>query len=110
MSRRRGKPDDGLILCFLFNLLYNFWWGAIALILWILFFLLRIPIYLPIIGLAIWYGVALVSTLLVAWAADSSNEPTPWRKNQNPYSAKNSEVFGPARPPEETKGPPSTDN
>jgi len=99
MSRRRGRPDDGFLICFLFNLFYNYWWGAIALILWVLFIWLRIPIYWPIIGLAIWYGVALISTLLVTWAVKSSNEPTPERKNLNPYSAKNSDILKPTEPP-----------
>ena len=108
--RSRGRPDDGFLLCFLFNLLYNYWWGAIALILWVLFIWLRIPIYLPIIGLAIWYGVAFISTLLVSWAVDASNAPTPMRENLNPYSAKNSDVFkdvfDSAGTPDETPDPP----
>ena len=43
--------------------------------------------------------MALVSTLLVSWAANSSNDPTPQRKNLNPYSAKNSDLFGSFKTP-----------
>jgi len=92
--RRRANSADGFLLCFLFNLLFNYWWGIIALILWILHLWLRIPFYWPIIGYVIWFGVALFSTWLVTWANSSSEEKTVERENLNPYSAKNSDIFG----------------
>jgi len=95
--RVKGKTEDGFLLCFLINLLFNFWWGAIAFILLILHIVLRIPLFWSLIGLFIWLGVAFVSTLLVMviWAAGNLSEDTPNRKNLNPYSTKNSDVFPP---------------
>jgi len=97
--RRKGNSTDGFLLCFVLNLFYNYWWGILTLILWTLLLWIRIPLYFPIISLVVWYGVAFASTLLVTWAANASNEPTPVRENLNPYSAKNSDVFGSGNKP-----------
>ena len=61
---RKSKYIDGFFLCFLFNMLFNFWWGAIALVLWIAHIRLALPAYLTLISLFIWISVALVSTWL----------------------------------------------
>ena len=95
--RVKGSREDGFLLCFLINLLFNFWWGAIAFILLILHVVLRIPLFWSLIGLFIWLGVAFFSTLLVMviWAAGRSSGDSPERRNLNPYSTKNSDVFPP---------------
>jgi len=100
--RRKGSSDDGFVLCFLFNLLFNFWWGILAFILWILYLLLGIPLYWTLIATLVWFGVALFSTWFVTWAVNNGNEPTPHRENLNPYSAKNSEVFKDVNIPDKT--------
>ena len=97
--RRKGKSSDGFFLCFLFNLLFNYWLGLIALVLLILHFWLKIPLFLTFIGLLAWVGVALITSVMVLWAAKTSDEETPYRENLNPYSAKNSDVFGVKRAP-----------
>jgi len=94
---KKGNPGDGFLLCFFINLLFNFWWGVIAVILLILYFVLSIPIFWSIIGLCIWIGVAFLSTALVVWAVSTAEEKTPHRENLNPYSAKNSDVFPSAK-------------
>jgi len=91
--QRRGTADDGFILCFALNLLFNYWLGVIAFILFVLHFWLRIPLFLSFMVSLIWVGTAFVGTALIYWASKSGNEPTPERKNLNPYSAKNSDVF-----------------
>jgi len=91
--RKKGNPGDGFLLCFLVNLLFNFWWGLIATILLVLHFFLGIPLFLSFIGLFIWIGVAFLSTALVVWAVSTAEENTPQRENLNPYSTKNSDVF-----------------
>ena len=91
--RKKGNPGDGFLLCFLVNLLFNFWWGTIAVILFILYLWLRIPLFWSLIGLFIWFSVAFISTALVVWAANIPKDKTPPRENLNPYSAKNSDVF-----------------
>jgi len=90
---KKGDPGDGFLLCFLLNLLFNFWWGLIAVILLILHFVLSIPLFLSFIGFFIWIGIAFLSTALVVWAVSTADEKTPHRENLNPYSAKNSDVF-----------------
>jgi len=99
---KKGKPGDGFLLCFLINLLFNFWWGLIAVILLILYFVLSIPLCWSLIGLFIWLGVAFLSTALVVWAVSTAEEKTPYRENLNPYSAKNSDVFPTVNVPEST--------
>jgi len=105
--RRRGNSDDGFILCFMFNLLFNYWWGILTLVLWVLFLIFRIPLYWTLIGALVWFGVAFLSTCLVTWAVKNSNEPTPHRENLNPYSAKNSDVFGAVKTQDVTTEAPS---
>jgi len=91
--RKKGNPGDGFLLCFLVNLLFNFWWGLIAVILLALHFILSIPVFWSLIGFLIWIGVAFISTALIVWAVSTAEEKTPQRENLNPYSAKNSDIF-----------------
>ena len=93
--RVKGSAGDGFLLCFLVNLLFNFWWGIIAVVLFILSIWLGISIFWSLIGLFIWFGVAFLSTALVIWAVSTGDEKTPHRENLNPYSAKNSDLFPP---------------
>ena len=90
---KKGNPGDGFLLCFLLNLLFNFWWGAIATLLLIFSFVFRISIIWSFIGYFVWISVAFLGTALILWATGVGNEPTPVRPNLNPYSAKNSDVF-----------------
>ena len=106
--RKKGNPADGFFLCFLINLLFNFWWGLIATILFVLHFFLNIPLFLAFIGLFIWLGVAFLSTALVVWAVSTAQDDTPQRENLNPYSAKNSDVFPPAQASAQAHMPEST--
>ena len=107
--RRKGSSGDGVFLCFVFNLLFNFWWGVLTFILWVLFLWLRIPLILVFIGLLIWVTVALVSTWLVIWGVKSSENGPPPRANLNPYSAKTSDIFGTANTPANETDLPSAD-
>ena len=91
--RKKGNPGDGFLLCFLANMLFNFWWGLIAVILLILHFWLQVPLFLSLIGLFVWLGVAFINSALVIWAVSITEEETPHRENLNPYSATNSDVF-----------------
>ena len=93
--RVKGSAGDGFLLCFLVNLLFNFWWGIIAVVLFILSFWLGISIIWSLIGLFVWLGVAFLSTALVIFAVSTGDEKTPHRENLNPYSAKNSDIFPP---------------
>ena len=91
--RVKGSAGDGFLLCFLVNLLFNFWWGLIAVILFVLYLFIGISFIWSLVGLFVWLGVAFLSTALVIWAVSTSEEKTPERENLNPYSAKNSDVF-----------------
>jgi len=94
--RIKGSVGDGFLLCFLLNLLFNFWWGTIAVILFVLRIWIPFSIIIPFIALFIWIGIALTGTVIIFLAVNVSNEPEPQRENLNPYSAKNSDVFPPA--------------
>jgi len=90
---KKGNPGDGFLLCFFLNLLFNFWWGLIAVVLLILFFVLGISIFWSILGFFIWFGIAFLSTALVVWAVSTAEDTTPQRENLNPYSAKTSDIL-----------------
>jgi len=91
---RRGTIDDGFILCFLFNLFFNYWWVVISIVLWVLRLWLPIPIIVAALPLLIWVGISMFNTLLISWAARVSDEPTEPRMNLNPYSANITTIFG----------------
>ena len=91
--RIKGSVGDGFLLCFLLNLLFNFWWGTIAFILFVLRIWIPFSIFIPFAALFIWVGIALAGTVIIFLAVNVSSEPEPQRENLNPYSAKNSDVF-----------------
>ncbi len=91
MQRSDYSESDGVLLCFLFNLILNYWWGALAAVFLVLYLWLGVPILLSLIMLTVWLIIALVNTALVVWAANNSGGPVTQRKNLNPYSAKNSD-------------------
>ncbi len=89
---RKPDPSRGFFLCFLTNLALHFWWGVAALLLLILHFWLDIHWGFAWAASAIWGMEALVLTLLISWG-NGCSRPTPEKKNQNPYSAKNKDLF-----------------
>jgi len=89
------------------NLMFSWWWGVIAIILFVLYLTIEIPYYIPIIGLVVWFGWAFAATFFVTWVVNSSNEPERQQKNLNPYSAKNKDVFKtPEAPGKQAQAPP----
>ena len=95
---RRTNANKGFLLCCILNLFLNFEWAALAVLLFILHLWLGVPVILSLVGLGIWLLVALLATLLISWGVRSSNTPTPYRENRNPYSAKNADMFKAGNP------------
>jgi len=102
--RRDEAAGKGFLFCFLLNLIIGYWWGILALILFLIYLWFDIPYYVPLIGIGVWIGSALISTMFVSWVVRSSNEPPPQQKNMNPYSAKTKDILnipkGPVKAPQ----------
>jgi len=90
---RRTTASKGIVMCCILNLFLNFEWAALAVLLFALHLWLGIPMFLSLIGLAVWLFTALFATFLVSWGANSSGTPTPRRENRNPYSAATEDIF-----------------
>ena len=90
---QKAPASNGYFMCFMLNLFLNFRWGALALGLMILHLWIGIPLYVPLAGFCIWIFVALFATWLVAFGLKSSEGKMLLRKNKNPYSAKEADVF-----------------
>lgn len=84
---------SSLFIVFLLNLLINFQWAAIAIILLLLHIWFGIPLILSLIVFGIWVIIGLTITFMVSWGGREGSKPSPKRKNLNPYSMKNSDLF-----------------
>ena len=89
---RRTKRGGSLLLCLLINLLLNWEWSIPAWVLLALHFWLDISLWWFAGGLAFWVLCIFFGMWLMGWASRVGNEPTPYRENKNPYSAKGDET------------------
>lgn len=89
---RKTAKDRGFLLCFIINMLFRGEWAAIAFLLLILHYAIDLPLFLTFIALGIWVIYSLIVTLIFSFA-NSSNTPTPYRENKNPYSKTNDDIF-----------------
>ncbi|MBR6534614.1 MAG: hypothetical protein IKT65_03450 [Clostridia bacterium] len=85
---RGTKRNGNFILCLLINLILNFEKSVPAWILLIAHYVFDIPIFWFWIALACWILSIAVWMGFIRTAVRFGNEPTPYRKNKNPYSAK----------------------
>lgn len=72
-------------------LLRMFWNYRMSIPAWLLLaahFLFDVPLWLFFLALAFWVVYAVVMTLLLCWVRRCGSEPTPPRKDINPYAAK----------------------
>lgn len=90
---RKPRYNGGFILSFLLNLVLNFEWAVIALVLFILGKLFRLSIMFAFMTLGIWIFGTLLITLFLFWVSRHGSASKPKNENKNPYSAKNSDVF-----------------
>ena len=84
MRDRKG----GFLTALIFNMGLNIMYSVPAWILLALHFWLGIPIWLFWLTLGMWIGGIIIWMLVIRWSANCSSEPTLYRENKNPYSAK----------------------
>lgn len=90
---KKASADKGYLLCFCLNLCYNFGWVILAAFLWGMNVWKGVPSYFIFGALGIWVLESLISTVMVAWASKSANQPIIKKENKNPYSAKNEDML-----------------
>ena len=82
----KRKRDNGFLLCFLMNLLFDLEWSIPAWLLLILHFVLDWSIWFFVAALAAFVCGVLLKTAFISWAASVGNTPDKPKKNLNPYS------------------------
>lgn len=82
-----------MLLSFFINLVFHWEFLAAAGVALALHFILDISIWFTVGILALWVAVALAITLVLSWASSSASQPTPQKKNVNPYSKKTSDFI-----------------
>ena len=83
MKRAKGH---GFLLSLVLNMVFRWFWPALAVLLLILHFAVGWPLWLIIIPLICWVVHALLITLILGWATRGAT-PKPEPKNVNPYSS-----------------------
>ena len=82
--RRRASSDTGFIKAFLINLLFQFEWMLLALILFALHQWIGLPIWLFWAALGFWILLAFVLTWFMTWAVSCSDfNPGPGAKKSS---------------------------
>ncbi len=97
---RKVKYSDGFLLSFFLNLLLNYWLGLVALALWVLHLWPGIPLFISLIALGAWVVTALITTVILSFAANSAPPEIGEQRNANPYSAKTSDFLPPRQYPD----------
>ncbi len=72
-------------------MMFRFEWAIAAIVLLVLHFLFRWPLFLVFVALGIWLLYALFVTAVLSAANRAGNAPTPDRPNKNPYSSSNAD-------------------
>ena len=83
---KRKIFSAGFWISFLFNLAVRCAWISVFLILLILYFVFRFPLWIVFIPLVLWFIHAFTVTFILSLLPDS--EDTPPNTNKNPYSAR----------------------
>ncbi len=83
---RKKIFSPGFWLSFLFNFSVRCAWFPVFLILLILYYVFRFPLWIVFIPLVLWFVHSFLVTFVLALLPDS--EDTPPNTNKNPYSAK----------------------
>lgn len=81
----RKAGGGNFFLAFILNLVFNLEWIIPAVLLLILHFTVQLSIFWFWLVLGLWFGIILIMTLVLGWAAGCS-EPRPPAENKNPYS------------------------
>jgi len=87
---RIADVSKGFFFCFLLNMLFNFEWGLLGLILYLLHLWLHIPLWIALALLGLWVGGSLLLAILVAVDAIRPTRPMPKmdEKHTAPVKAK----------------------
>lgn len=84
----RVRRRSVFLTTYLINLALNFEWSVPAWILLVLHFKLGLPWWPFWTALALWLVVILVRSVFVYWVYSQPSNPSPPKKNVNPYSQK----------------------
>ena len=74
---KNGPDTRGVILSFFLSLFMRGWWFVLALIYFILYKVLDLPLFPLWIILGLWVLNALLHTLLIAWGSSAQDMDTP---------------------------------
>ncbi len=87
--KKTASTDNGFLLAYFINLILNFEWAVISLILFGLTKWIDIPSFLWKITLGVWFVLPLVITFVMSVLISSSKTEVKPQPNVNPYSATN---------------------
>ena len=86
---RKTTHSGGFFICLLFNMIINLQWAIPAAVCLIMHFIWDISLWWFVGALALWVLIMVVWMLIIGWASNCGDTPTPERENLNPYSQKN---------------------
>ena len=81
------KKDNGFVLSFFINLLFNLEWAIPAVICLILYFIFGISLWWTFGAVFVWIIIVLTRTSLLFALNKAGNQPEKQRENKNPYSS-----------------------
>jgi len=86
--RRRTSHGHGFWLSYIINMIFRAEWLAAAVVLFILYYYMKLPVFkvLAILSLGVWVIYPLILTLFLGWASRVGSAPEPKKENKNPYS------------------------
>jgi len=89
---RKRNFRGGFLYCLIINLGLNIVYSIPAWVSLVLHFWLNIPLWPFYVALGLWVAGTIFWMIVVKWARKCGDEPTPYRENKNPYSAKKYEI------------------
>lgn len=92
---RRTTINSGFFICFIANLIVNWEWGFIAVLLWGFSYWFNLSWYPAAAMAALWLLMGFSLTWMIIWglSARDNYRPNQQLKNINPYSPKNEDVL-----------------
>lgn len=92
---RRTTINSGFFICFIANLIVNWEWGFIAVLLWGFSYWFNLSWYPAAAMAVLWLLMGFSLTWMIIWGSSARDNfrPNQQLKNINPYSSKNEDVL-----------------
>lgn len=92
---RRTTINSGFFICFIANLIVNWEWGFIAVLLWGFSYWFNLSWYPAAAMATLWLLMGFTLTWMIIWGSSARDNyrPNQQLKNINPYSPKNEDVL-----------------